>query len=229
MTTPPFPDATALDLDHRPVCGHDLLFLQQWYNLTAVETCYLLGLGSLQQWHAYTRDASQPVSDPSLALLVWTLLTFPEAHYLPDFPPPADVFPLYQAMAAQSTQTLAEKRRGRLSKTAFGVLLGRETTSTGRWLSDTNPRPASASVRRLLWVFRNVLLTHGVRGLDLWMQRLRREAAERGLSLAKMTSWFRMPGYAKPRQRPPPPAQPPRPRGRPKRRLPAPAAEESDS
>lgn len=227
MTAQPFPDAAPLDLDNRPVCGHDLLFLQQWYHLSVPETCYLLGIISLPKWRAYTDDPSRPVSDPSLALLVWTLLKYPEAHYLPDFPEPADVYPLYQAMAAQSPQTLAEKRRGKLGKIAFGVLLGRETTSAGRWLSETNPRPASGSVRRLLFVFRNVLLNHGVLGLDIWMQRIRQEAAERGLSLAKITSWYRVAGQATTRRRKPASAAPPRPRGRPKTRLPK--AEESGS
>jgi hypothetical protein len=219
MTTPTFPDATLLALDNRPVTGSDLLFLQQWYDLTVPETCYLLGI-TLLRWQELTREVGQPVGDPGVALLVWALLRFPEAQYLPTFPDPAEVYPLYEAMAAQSTRTLAAKRRGRLGKTAFGLLLGREATSAGRWLSPTHSRSAGPSVRRLLFAFRNVLLAHGVPGLETWVERVGVEAAARQLNLAQMTSWFRMPGHSNPRRPKPSSAGPPRPRGRPKRRVP---------
>ena len=51
----PLPDSDALnlDLDDRPVCGQDLLFLQQWYKLSRLDMCYLLGLNDLK-WCTYT-------------------------------------------------------------------------------------------------------------------------------------------------------------------------------
>jgi len=181
-----------LDLNDRPVRGSDILFLQQWFGLTLTETCYMLGL-SLPKWQACIQHPDEPVNDPTVALLVWLLATYPETRFLPQFPEPAEVLPQYLATAQQSTKTLGDVRRTRFGKTAFGLLLGREITSSNRWMSEHHPRQPSPQVHRLLFVFRNLLLTHGVPGFDTWVERVEQEATARGLKLStRMTSWSRM-------------------------------------
>lgn len=202
MTFPTGPESGLLDLNDRPVCGRDVLFLQQWFGLTQTETCYLLGL-SVPKWNHYLRHPDEPLNDPSVALLVWLLATGPETRFLPKFPEPAEVLPLYLATAQQSTKRLGSLRKTRLGKTAFGLLLGREMTSVNRWLTENQTQRPSPQVYRLLFVLRNVLLAHGLQGFDAWVNRVEREAEARGLKLSRrMTSWSRMlPGEDPPVQR----------------------------
>jgi hypothetical protein len=186
----PLPDSAALhlDLDDRPVCGQDLLFLQQWYELSRLDMCYLLGLSDLK-WCAYTHPdrIREPLGDPAVALLVWLLVRYPETFFLPAFPSPREVYPLYDRLAARADAPLY------LGKTAFGLLLGREIGSATRWLAPAGSPAIAPTVARLLFVFQNRLRTCGVVGLEEWVADARREAEARGLDLrGKMTSWFRM-------------------------------------
>ena len=70
----PDPETLHLDLDDRPVCGQDLLFLQQWYKLSRTDMCYLLGLTDMK-WCHYTnpQHVQEPLGDPAVSLLVWVL------------------------------------------------------------------------------------------------------------------------------------------------------------
>jgi hypothetical protein len=186
----PLPDSAALhlDLDDRPVCGQDLLFLQQWYELSRLDMCYLLGLSDLK-WCTYTHPdrIREPLGDPAVALLVWLLVRYPETFFLPAFPSPREVYPLYDRLAARADSPLY------LGKTAFGLLLGREIGSATRWLAPAGSPAIAPTVARLLFVFQSRLRTHGVVGLEEWVTDAQREAEARGLDLrGKMTSWFRM-------------------------------------
>ena len=192
----PLPDSAALhlDLDHRPVCGQDLLFLQQWYELSRLDMCYLLGLSDLK-WCRYTHPdhVREPLGDPAVALLVWLLVRYPETFFLPAFPSPREVYPLYDRLAGQSGPAAGADAPLYLGKTAFGLLLGREIGSATRWLAPAGSPAIAPTVARLLFVFQNRLRTHGVVGLEEWVADARREAEARGLDLrGKMTSWFRM-------------------------------------
>lgn len=192
----PLPDAAALnlDLDDRPVCGQDLLFLQQWYKLTRLDMCYLLGLSDLK-WCRYThRDhVREPLGDPAVALLVWLLVRYPETFFLPAFPSPREVYALYDRLAGQSGPAAGADAPLYLGKTAFGLLLGREIGSATRWLAPAGSPAIAPTVARLLFVFQNRLRTGGVVGLEEWVADAQREAEARGLDLrGKMTSWFRM-------------------------------------
>ena len=194
MFSPSPPDAPPLDLDldGRPACGRDVRFFQQWFDTTVTETCFLLGL-SLPKWQRIVRQPDAPVGDPAVALLVWALATYPETRFLPAFPEPAEVYPLFKSIAAQSAHTLGARRQTRLGKAAFGLVLGREITSMSRWLSATRPRPPSPQVDRLLFALRNVLLAYGVVGFDAWVDRVALEAEARDLTFSsRMTSWSRM-------------------------------------
>lgn len=221
-TPSPLPDSAALnlDLDHRPVCGQDLLFLQQWYELSRLDMCYLLGLSDLK-WCTYTHPdrVREPLGDPAVALLVWLLVRYPEAFFLPAFPTPREVYPLYDRLAGQSGPAAGADAPLYLGKTAFGLLLGREIGSASRWLAPGGSPAIAPTVARLLFVFQNRLRTHGVVGLEEWVAAARREAEARGLDFrGKMTSWFRMdarrpkkgrrPRTRKPRGAPADPADP---------------------
>ncbi|MEE4379887.1 MAG: hypothetical protein V2J55_20555 [Candidatus Competibacteraceae bacterium] len=188
MTPPPFPESIRDELNSRPACGNDILLLQQWRNLTEQDLRFLLGI-SIQKMLAYTRNSAEPVSDPGLGMLLWALINFPETHFMTIFPEPGEVYQLYSTMAEQSTKTLAAKRSNALGRVAFGLLLGRDMNSATRWLSETNPRPPTATVRRLLYVFLNFLQRYGVQGLDAWFERTQLEARERQLNLSNITSW----------------------------------------
>lgn len=192
----PLPDAAALnlDLDDRPVCGQDLLFLQQWYKLTRLDMCYLLGLSDLK-WCRYTHPdhVREPLGDPAVALLVWLLVRYPETFFLPAFPSPREVYALYDRLAGQSGPAAGADAPLYLGKTAFGLLLGREIGSATRWLAPAGSPAIAPTVARLLFVFQNRLRTGGVVGLEEWVADAQREAEARGLDLrGKMTSWFRM-------------------------------------
>ena len=183
------------DLQRRPVCGRDLLFLRQWLDLSVAEACFLFGM-HFSKWQACTEPerADEPLDDVGVSLLAWALIAFPETHLLPRYPAPAEVYPLFRAVAAKTGRTLATSVQPTpLGKTAFGLLLGREITSPTRWLSAGDPRPADPQVERLLFALRGVLQLRGVGGLEAWCDRAAVEAAARGLTLdACMTSWSRM-------------------------------------
>jgi hypothetical protein len=189
---PPHLDLEGFDLNLRPARGRDVLLLQQWFGLTQTETCYLLGL-SVPKWNHYLEHPDEPLNDPTVAILVWLLATAPETRFLPTFPEPAEVLPLYLATAPHSAKRLGAIRKTKFGKTAFGLLLGREMTSVNRWLTESQERRPSPQVYRLLWVLRNLLLTQGVAGFDAWVNRVEVEAHARGLKLSRrMTSWSRM-------------------------------------
>ena len=207
MTLSPLPDSDALnlDLDGRPVCGQDLLFLQQWYKLSRLDMCYLLGLSD-PKWCRYThpKHVKEPLGDPAVSLLVWLLVRYPETFFLPAFPSPREVYALYGRLAEQGGSTARSGRSLYLGKTAFSLLLGREIGSASRWLSGDGPTAVSPTVARLLFVFKNRLLNRGVVGLAEWVDNARLEAGARGLNLEdKMTSWFRMDARAPARARTP--------------------------
>ena len=189
----PDPDALNLDLDRRPVCGQDILFLQQWHGLSRLDMCYLLGINDLK-WCTYTHPdhVKEPLDDPAVSLLVWLLVRYPETFFLPVFPSPPEVYALYDRLAAQGGQA-ARDAPLYLGKTAFALLLGREIGSSTRWLAPGGPPPISPTVARLLFVFQSRLRNHGVVGLEEWVADARLEAEARDLDLrGKMTSWYRM-------------------------------------
>lgn len=213
----PLPDADTLnlDLENRPVCGQDLLFLQQWYKLSRADMCYLLGLRDVK-WCRYTHPdhVKEPLGDPAVSLLVWLLVRYPEAFFLPVFPAPREVYALYDRLAEQSGPAARAGRAPYLGKTAFSLLLGREIGCASRWLSGSGGPALAPTVARLLFVFKNALQNHGVTGLEEWVANARLEAEARGLDLeGRMTSWFRMDARKpkqsrRPRTRKPRPAKP---------------------
>ncbi len=76
----------ALDLGDRPIVGRDLLLLQQWLGLDLTELTAALGI-SPPRWRELTTERpDEPLDDPALALLVWSILTFPAQSYLPVYP-----------------------------------------------------------------------------------------------------------------------------------------------
>ena len=195
----PDTDTLHLDLDDRPVCGQDLLFLQQWYKLSRNDMCYLLGLTDMK-WCYYInpQHVQEPLGDPAVSLLVWVLAHYPETLFLPSFPTAAEVYPLYKRLGKQSAQRTQGGKRLPLGRTMFSLLLGREIGSATRWLSETQPATIAPTVARLLFVLKILLQNQGVAGLDEWVAQAQLEAEARGLSLRdKMSSWFRGDGEQK--------------------------------
>jgi hypothetical protein len=222
----PDPETLHLDLDDRPVCGQDLLFLQQWYKLSRNDMCYLLGLTDMK-WCHYTnpQHVQEPLGDPAVSLLVWVLAHYPETVFLPSFPTAAEVYPLYERLAEQGAQRSRGRGRGRdrpyLGRTMFSLLLGREIGSASRWLSETQPATIAPTVARLLFVLKTLLQNQGVAGLDEWVEQAQLEAQARGLSLHdKMTSWFRGDGEQKVSNPRPPVRRQPGTRKKPKKETP---------
>ncbi|MCP5197911.1 MAG: hypothetical protein H6974_14170 [Gammaproteobacteria bacterium] len=184
MNAPSIPDATLQEIESRGARGRDVLLLRQWLGLNIVDCCYLLGI-TTPKWYQYQRHPDQLIDDVSVSLLVWSLLRFPEAHFLPLFPQPAEVYPLYRETAAHSGQRLPTPG------TAFALLLGRERSATRRWLTVTEQPPrVSPTVRRLLFALRRVIHGRGVPGFDAWIARARFEAESRGLDFDSMSSWI---------------------------------------
>ena len=195
----PDTDTLHLDLDDRPVCGQDLLFLQQWYKLSRNDMCYLLGLTDMKWCHYINpKYVQEPLGDPAVSLLVWVLAHYPETVFLPSFPTAAEVYPLYARLGKQGAQRAQGRKRLPLGRTMFSLLLGREIGSATRWLSKTQPATIAPTVARLLFVLKILLQNQGIAGLDEWVAQAQLEAEARGLSLHdKMTSWFRGDGEQK--------------------------------
>ncbi len=185
--TPKHRPPLSLDLGDRPIVGRDLLLLQQWLGLDLTELTAALGI-SPPRWRELTTERpDEPLDDPALALLVWSILTFPAQSYLPVYPEVEEVYATYQQLA----DTLELPGRRRLSaKKAFSLLLGREGTSGFRWLAPGAPRGnARQKTRRLMLVFDAVLRAHGAAGLRRWLERVGLEAAQRGIDLWEQNSW----------------------------------------
>jgi len=186
MSAHSLPDPELFDLQDRPVCGRDLMLLRQWTGLSIADCCYLLGI-TVPRWHAYHKHPDQLLGDPSVALLAWALLRYPDVHYLPTFPDPAEVYPAYAHALEHSATTLPKP------ETAFSLLLGRERAATPRWLSEIGApsQTLHPPVRRLLLAFQRLLTVQGVPGFEAFVNRARFEAQVRGLDLdaPSMTTW----------------------------------------
>ena len=63
------------------------------------------------------------------ALLVWALVRYPDTFFLPAFPTPQEVYPLYERLAEQSAPQAGDDAPVHLGKTTFSLLLGREIGS----------------------------------------------------------------------------------------------------
>jgi transcriptional regulator with XRE-family HTH domain len=107
----------------KPVTGADLDDLRESHGLSANEVSFLLGL-SMNQWSDYKNLQSEPVSDPSLAILVRLLKRHPELvdAMLPKAPRPLEIF-----------RELSKHRE--ISKRRFGLATGREGSAGYRWVS----------------------------------------------------------------------------------------------
>ena len=182
------PDPGLFERENRPVCGRDLTLLRQWTGLTIADCAYLLGI-TVPRFHDYQNRPDQPLGDPAVSLLVWALLRYPEVHYLPAFPEPAEVYPAY-AHALQHSGVTGFDAEG-----AFSLLMGQPRKATERWLSGIgSPRQTvHPPLRRLLLAFQRFLAVRGVAGFEAFVDRARFEARVRGLDLDSPTlkTWTR--------------------------------------
>lgn len=105
----------------RPVIGRDLEALRQQFALLTSDVCWLLGM-SITKWTQVVRqNPDEPVSDPTLALLVRHLSEHPELQLIPRFPSPKEMFEFLQEV-------------GEVDAKSFGVMWGAEASAGYRWL-----------------------------------------------------------------------------------------------
>ena len=213
------------ELDARPALGRDAADLCRALGLSAADGAYLLGLGPPTLRECLDRP-DRMIGDPMLALLVWLLLTFPEARFLTPFPAPAAVYPAFLEAAAAAVGARPLLERCPSAPAAFGVLLGRSRARALRWLASA-AQPAQPPVARLALALSRVLEHHGAAGLDAWVDQVRVEADARRRDPAATASWERAgapePDPALDPRDPPDDASPTRGRGRPRKGPPDPA------
>ena len=154
---------------NRPVAGKDLDAVRQALGLLTADACWLFGL-SITRWTQIVRQApDEPLTDPSLALLVRLLGDHPELSIIPQFPTPAEMYDLVNSIQA------TDKKR-------FSVLTGSDASAIYRWLN-TGSRQSPA-VSRLLFYLKQALLqaTPAKRAevIEEWSKTVELEAGARG-------------------------------------------------
>ena len=192
----PDPETLHLDLDDRPVCGQDLLFLQQWYKLSRNDMCYLLGLTDMK-WCHYT--------NPSMSKNRWAIRPFhcwcgcwrtiPKRCSCRAFPPPPRCIRSTSAWPSKAPNgravviavAVVPIWAARRSAYCWAGNRQRQPLAVGDPARDDCPDRRAALVRA-----EDSPAKPGVAGLDEWVEQTQLEAQARGLSLHdKMTSWFR--------------------------------------
>ncbi|MDS4060090.1 MAG: hypothetical protein RKP73_16185 [Candidatus Contendobacter sp.] len=147
--TPKSRPPLTLDLGDRPILGRDLLLLQQWLGLDLTELTAALGISPARWRELTTERPDDPVDDPALALLVWSILTFPAQSYLPVYPEVEAVYATFQELAPGAPRGNARQKTRRLMLVFDAVLRAHGAAGLRRWLE-------------------RVELEAAQRGIDLW-------------------------------------------------------------
>ena len=189
-------------LSARRMIHADILLLMQRYELSRHDISFALGK-TVQQWTPLLRDTPQaPIENPTLSLLVWALLTYPQYSYVPQFVSPKATYEQFQATAQgmqhQSTAPTPRRGVGRpagrhqlATRQSFGLLLGSDAASGRRWVMSESA-DAQAEVRRLIHFLAQVCQHEGQPGLKKWYERVIAEARWRDIDdLWGQKSWLR--------------------------------------
>lgn len=164
---------------NRPVMGKDLEAVSQQFRMLVSDACWLFGM-SITKWTQIVRKApDEPLSDPTLALLVRFLADHPDLSVLPQFPTAQEMFD-----EINKYQQVDQKR--------FSVMFGSESSATYRWLKPG--ARMSPAVGRLMYYMRMALLSepHDKRQqtLERWRRTVILEGAARGVKdVFKTGSW----------------------------------------
>ncbi|WP_041930342.1 hypothetical protein [Methylibium petroleiphilum] len=156
---------------NRPVLGKDLDAVRTQYGLLVSDACWLFGLSITRWMQIVKRAGDEPVSDPTLALLVRFLADHPELSVIPKFPTVPEMYEMVNGV------TPTDQKR-------FSVLLGSEASATYRWLRVPGSRQSPA-VNRLMHYLKVAMLSQrpNERGqlLEDWKETVDKEAKARGV------------------------------------------------
>lgn len=171
------------DIGDQPITGFHLIQLQQWAGLDVSEMVAALGI-SYPRWFQLTReDPHEPVTDPDLALMIWAAFTFPVETGFVRTPTAETVYEKYEEVANKLENTRGARAipKNLVTYRMFAMLQGRDGANGYRWLSDPDTKPISMHLRtrRLMAAFYNILSNHGVKGLRLWLKRVKLEVKQR--------------------------------------------------
>jgi hypothetical protein len=155
---------------NRPVIGRDLDEIKQQFGLSTADACYLFGL-SITRWTQVVRArADEPLTDPTLALLVRLLADHPELSVIPKMPNANEMFNILEEIAP-----LDQKR--------FSILLGAEASAGYRWRKQQSRQ--GPFLTRLMYYMKMALLsrTPGDKAvlLDEWSKVVEAEGRARGV------------------------------------------------
>lgn len=129
---------------NRPVMGKDLEAVAQQFRMLTSDACWIFGL-SITRWTQIVRNSpDDPLTDPTLALLVRFLDDNPDLTLLPQFPTAPEMFEEINRI-----QQIDQKR--------FAVMFGNESSATYRWLKPG--ARMSPAVGRLMYYMRMALLS----------------------------------------------------------------------
>ncbi|PKM46951.1 MAG: hypothetical protein CVV05_00615 [Gammaproteobacteria bacterium HGW-Gammaproteobacteria-1] len=158
--------------DDRPVCGADVNFFREHFNLTVDEARIILGIPTTE-WYVMMNQPDMPIPNASVALLLRYFAACPE-----DIPtiPKADITGVAEALEG-------------VAQRAWGLLLGREAASGHRWV--TKSPDLGPSTRRLAYYLVKKLTKSPAGGLRWWRRHVvDMEASARGIEdLLGRGSW----------------------------------------
>lgn len=169
----------------------DLMTILERYQLRKTDSPYLIGQVSQKIAQLRTDGPDAIILNPSLALLFWALLEYPEYSYCIDRHPIHAIFDSYRA-AATPLADLPKQHYGitadnkRIDKVyrldtvqALALMAGSRRALGALWLNETSsPRPHAYY---LLLVLKNLCDKEGAAGLKRWFDRVVFESQQRGI------------------------------------------------
>lgn len=153
----------------RPVIGRDLEEIKQQFGLTTADACFLFGI-SITKWTQLKTAANEPLTDPSLALLVRFLAEHPELSVIPKMPNAIEMFDLFNEILE-----VDQKR--------FSIMMGAEASAGYRWRKSNSRQ--GAALQRLMYYMKLALMSRTggdkVQLLDSWCKTVENEGLARGV------------------------------------------------
>jgi len=155
---------------NRPVLGRDLDDIKQQFGLSTADACWLFGMSITKWTHVCRQGAAEPVTDPTLALLVRFLDLHPELSVVPKLPDAMEIYTLVNSIVDTD-----QKR--------FSILVGSEASATYRWRKHGSRQ--SPTAQRLMYCMKMSLLgrpdADKLELLDEWEGVVKAEGQARGV------------------------------------------------
>ncbi|MCZ8256966.1 MAG: hypothetical protein O9327_15035 [Polaromonas sp.] len=156
---------------NRPVLGKDLDALRQTLGMLTNEAIFVFGMSITKWTELVNKKSDEPLTDPSLALLVRILDMNPDLPVLPKYPSPTEMYELLNGIKE-------------IEPKPFALLFGSEASATYRWR-----RPGarvSPAVARLMYYLRLALMAAPASKrpqiLQKWSEVVQKEGAARGVA-----------------------------------------------